>query len=194
MVPTIFPNRRSVNKHAHPDLIEAVSISRFWRSIEIGSEEECWHWSGDSQDGYGVFYYQGRMRPAHELALSFSTGELRPAGFDTCHSCDNPPCCNPSHLRFGTRQSNVDDMVERGRGLIGEKSPQAKLTDELVRTIRTRRLNGARQKDLAEQYGLSDGYVSEIVNGLVWQHAGGPITGRSKRTQRNHKSRIGKAA
>ena len=194
MVPKTIPTRRSVNQHAHPDLIEAVAISRFWRSVTIGEPADCWPWLGDNEDGYGVFYYHGRMRPAHELALSFSTGEIRPHGFDTCHSCDNPPCCNPTHLRFGTRMSNVDDMFERGRALFGEAKPGSKLTNALVSEIRIRRSCGARQKDLAAEYDVSPAYISDIVNGLVWQEAGGPITGNSKRTKRYPTSRREKAS
>lgn len=191
-----LPTRRQVNPHAHPDLVEAVTISRFWRMVTVpGTADACWPWSGDTdEDGYGVFYYKGKRKQAHELALSFSTGEQRPAGLDTCHSCDNPPCCNPAHLRFGTRQDNVDDMWGRGRGVAGEAHPMARLTNSLVREIRERRAGGARQIDLAAQYGVSSAYISDIVNGLVWQDAGGPITGRSKRTRRYKNSQRGKAA
>ena len=34
---------------------------------------------------------------------------------------------------------------------------------------------GARQKDLAQQFGISDGQVSMIVRGQRWAAAGGPI-------------------
>lgn len=34
---------------------------------------------------------------------------------DGCHTCDNPPCCNPAHLYVGTRKQNVADAVERRR-------------------------------------------------------------------------------
>lgn len=98
------------------------------------------------------------------------------------------------HLRFGSRQSNVDDMWERGRGPSGERSPQSKLTNSTVREMRLRRANGALQKDLARDYGVSAAYVSEIVNGLVWQDAGGPITGKGKRDRKSPTSRRRKAA
>lgn len=188
------PTRRKVNAHPAPHLAEAVTVSRFWRSVSIGGPDECWPWLGDTTHGYGVFFYVGRLRPAHELALSFTTGEARAEGFETCHSCDNPPCCNPAHLRFDTRLANVDDMWDRDRAAVGERAPNARLTASHVRAIRERRAQGAIQKHLAEQYGLSAAYVSEIVNGLVWQDAGGPINGRSKRTQRYASSRRGKAA
>jgi len=160
-----------VHAHAHTDLIDAVAVTRFWRNVSPAADDECWIWHGDlSKDGYGTFFYRDRMRPAHELALSFTTGEQRSDGLDTCHSCDNPPCCNPSHLRFDTRQSNVDDMIRRGR-----QARSGKLTDRDVVTIRERRNAGARQKDLAEQFGVTDGTISMIVRGIRWANVGGPI-------------------
>jgi hypothetical protein len=96
---------------------------------------------------------------------------------------------NPHHLRFDTRQGNIDDMHNRGRAALGEARASAKLTDAIVLEIRERRANGALQRVLADQYGVSPSNISEIVNGLVWTHVGGPIGGRSKRTVRSPRSR-----
>lgn len=164
-------DRRRVSADPHPTLAEAVTVSRFWRLINQRDPAECWPWLGDTdRDGYGTFHYRGRMRGAHELALSFTTGEQRLPDLDTCHSCDNPSCCNPAHLRFDTRLSNVRDMHERGR-----HRRATKLTAAQVVQLRQRRAAGARQKDLAEQYGITDGQVSMIVRGQRWPDAGGPI-------------------
>ena len=172
--PIALARNRHVNNHPHPTLADAVSVSRFWRNVDIAGEGECWEWRGDAdQDGYGIFYWHDRRRPAHELALSFTTGERRLPELDTCHSCDNPACCNPSHLRFDTRASNVADMVARGRA----GAPGRKLADEQIVMMRQRRANGARQKDLADQFGVTDGLVSMIVRGIRWPHVGGPIEG-----------------
>lgn len=160
-----------MHAHASPELTEAVTVTRFWASVQKSGNDECWDWTGDvDQNGYGIFFYHEKKRPAHELALSFSTGEQRLERLDTCHSCDKPACCNPAHLRFDTRQSNVDDMILRGR-----QGRQGKLTDQDVITIRERRNAGARQKDLAEQFGVTDGTVSMIVRGIRWPNVGGPI-------------------
>ena len=167
-------------------------VSRFWQLVNIRADDECWHWLGYREEGYGKFYIEGRMVGAHELAVTFTTGEVRLPALDTCHSCDNPPCCNPAHLRFDTRQSNVDDMFARERAQVGESHHASRLSPELVRMIRERRSAGALQRDLAKQYGISAAYVSDIVNGLVWQAAGGPVCGRSKRQKRYPNSRIGK--
>lgn len=170
-VTNVVPRRRSVNQHPAPEFSEAVTVSRFWRNVSIGDEEACWPWTGDvDKNGYGLFSYHGRHRPAHELAFSFTTGEKRAANLVTCHSCDNLPCCNPAHLRFDTQRENVADMDARSR-----RRSTVKLTEVDIRAIRERRSCGARQKDLAEQYGVTDGQISMIVRGIRWRNAGGPI-------------------
>lgn len=168
-------DRRCRAKDPHPDFTQAVQVSRFWRLVSVGEADECWPWNGDTfSDGYGLFTLNGVRKPAHELALSFTTGEKRLADLDTCHACDNPICCNPAHLRFDTRQRNVDDMWARGRGA----KPGRKLSDADIVLIRERRANGARQKDLAQQFGVTDGQISMIVRGLRWPELGGPIEGK----------------
>ena len=162
---------RSVNKDPHPEFFQALKVTQFWQLVAKNAEDKCWEWQGNlDKDGYGTYYWEGKNTGSHQLALSFTTGEKRSPGFDTCHSCDNPKCCNPRHLRFDTRKSNVADMINRGRA-----NYSTKLTDTEVVEMRVRRANGARQIDLARDYGVSDGMVSEIVRGLKRKDAGGPI-------------------
>lgn len=140
----------------------AVKVTQFWSNVDQGPPDECWPWTGYlEKDGYGQFFFDGRMRPAHELALTFATGEVRHPSLDTCHSCNNPPCCNPQHLRFDTRASNVADAVAAGtmRGKTG------KLSAGEIGTIRLRLDAGARQQDLANHYGVSNSLISMIHTG-----------------------------
>lgn len=177
----VIGNRRCAAQDPDPLYADAVAVSRFWRLVDVRAETECWPWRGDvDRGGYGVFVYRGRKAGAHEYALSFTTGERRLPSLDTCHSCDNPSCCNPLHLRFDTRAWNVRDMHERGRARNGSV-----LTDDDVVLIRERRAAGARQIDLAEQFGLTDGAVSMIVRGLRWPNAGGPIQSKNNQYRRN---------
>lgn len=150
---------------------EAVRVTEFWRLVQQGAPDDCWPWTAyTDDDGYGLFFFAGRMRGAHELALTFTTGEVRLPQLDTCHACSNPPCCNPSHLRFDTRKSNVADSVAAGTA-----TSRRVLTDAEVRLIRERRAAGASQDDLAAQYGVSASMVSQIVNGKKRAAAGGPV-------------------
>jgi hypothetical protein len=166
---------RNPNPSAHPMLRAAVDVTRFWGNVERRGPDECWPWRGYKDRGYGYFVWNGRLTGAHELALSFTTGEMRGNGLDTCHSCDNAECCNPAHLRFDTRLSNVQEMDARGR-----RRSHSTISEADVLMMRNRRAAGARQKDLAEQFGISQGMVSMIVRGQRWAHAGGPIEQRER--------------
>ena len=162
--------RRALYRDPAPEFVEAVQVTRFWALVNTTGD--CWEWQGDKdRDGYGVFSWNGRSYGAHRLALSFATGESMGPGLETCHACDNPGCCNPDHLRFDTRAGNVADMVARGRDRNGHK----RLTDDEVRVMRERRANGASQKVLARDFGVSESLVTQIVRGLRRADAPGPI-------------------
>jgi len=61
--------------------------------------------------GYGTF---GRKRLSHRYSYSTFVGEI-PEGMMVLHSCDNPRCVLPAHLRVGTAWENTRDMMKRGR-------------------------------------------------------------------------------
>lgn len=90
----------------------------FWERVAKGDPDQCWEWqAGRNARDYGIFC-RGRDRlMAHRVALSLATGET-PAGMKALHGCDNPPCCNPKHLRWGTTQENRDDRSVRSRGSV----------------------------------------------------------------------------
>ena len=139
----------------------AAKVTAFWMQVDRRGPDECWPWTGYAEKGYGRVFHEGRMVGAHELALTFTTGEVRAKGLDTCHGCNNPICCNPRHLRFDTRQGNVDDMMAAGRN----SPPPVKLSESDLQTIRLRLAAGARQQDLADQYGVSNSMISMIKTG-----------------------------
>jgi hypothetical protein len=83
------------------------------------AENGCWEWTGTrNKQGYGVVGIAINKRPAGMLAPRVQWmhhhGEI-PAGQVIRHTCDNPPCINPDHLRCGTYQDNHDDMRSKGR-------------------------------------------------------------------------------
>lgn len=163
----------------------AHRVTEFWAQVDRSAgPDACWPWTGYIEKGYGGVYWNGRMVGAHELAVTFTTGEVRDESLDTCHSCHTPLCCNPAHLRFDTRQGNVDDMTEAGRQARGSKNGSARLTEADVLTIRIRAANGATGRSLAEEYGMSAAGITMIVRGQNWQHVGGPI--REQHGNRRH--------
>lgn len=90
----------------------------FWEQVKTGEPGECWPWTGrHDKDGYGGVgrHMDGvRYQRAHRLAYRLHYGS-DPGALLVLHTCDNPPCCNPTHLRLGTVEDNNADMLAKGR-------------------------------------------------------------------------------
>lgn len=154
--------------------IPKAFVDRFWSYVDRGSENDCWLWTGArNRDGYGCFRLPHRgMATASRLALILATGE--DAGKrHVLHRCDNPPCCNPSHLYFGTNVENVADKVGRGRQRTGdqrgERNGAAKLSASDLATIVARFRAGWSNVKIAEDLPVSHSMVSKIRRGHMWR-------------------------
>ena len=140
--------------------------ARFWAYVDIKNLDECWEWTGTkTAANYGLIYWNGKLEYAHRLSLEMD-GRPVPSRWHACHTCDNPPCVNPSHLFAGTPKENVMDKVSKGRHTYGETHPNAKLSNTEVKNIRKLASEGMFQSDIAHTYGLNESYVSELVAGL----------------------------
>ena len=153
----------------------------FWSKVDVRGPAECWPWLGAASRGYGTFWLrsgliegapqgmQGRMHLATRVAWWLHASQW-PGAMDVCHTCDNPPCCNPAHLWLGTTAENIADASSKGRmsrqgAPAGESNPGHKLTDEQVEQIRRRyAAGGITQTDLGRLYGVDQALVSRIVN------------------------------
>ena len=84
-----------------------------------------------------------------------------------CHSCNNPQCVNPRHLRWGSSKDNVQDAVKSGRRATGEKAPLAKLTDALVVEMRK---STESHVYWSKRLGVSTRNVRMARSGRTWKH------------------------
>ena len=140
--------------------------------IERAGPLDCWPFMGTRKRfGYGsIRDDDGRMVAAHRAAWSLAHGQPVPAGANILHSCDNPPCCNPAHLRPGDQFDNMVDMRSRGRERKATRSTgnkNAKLTDAQVEEIRTRWVDrDGTQRALADEYHVDRSTVQNLVRGL----------------------------
>ena len=72
--------------------------------------------------GYGQIGVNGKVIYTHRLAWGLAhPGELLPP-LVRHFVCDNPPCCDVTHLRPGTAAQNTADMMAKGRGRGGNRS------------------------------------------------------------------------
>ncbi len=82
---------------------------------KIRRTETCWYWEGSKNPkGYGLIGPQYPTRRAHRYMYILTQGAI-PEGFMVLHTCDNPSCVKPEHLKVGTAQDNTDDMIRKGR-------------------------------------------------------------------------------
>jgi hypothetical protein len=124
--------------------------------------------------GYGRIQTSTGPRFAHREMWIVHNGPI-PKGLCVLHSCDNPPCCEITHLRLGTRKDNSDDKIKRRRYLIsdhirGVNNPNAKLTDDLVLQIISDPRSG---NSLAPILGIDRSTITKIRSGDIWAHVTG---------------------
>ena len=144
--------------------------AEFLDRVKTVGKSECWEWQGGiGKDGYGVVWLLGAQFRAHRIAYLLENGGI-PDGALICHHCDNPKCCNPSHLYAGTTVENRRDCIRRGRVRIpcGEERRDAKLTELAVREIRACKNFSAAL--LARQYGVSSSLIWAIKQRRTWRH------------------------
>lgn len=138
--------------------------------IFVGSTD---HW------GYGLIYWERKLRPAHRFAWEAHNGPI-PPGMFVCHSCDNPPCVNPDHLWLGTNDDNMADMKAKGRARNGAitgtyRTPKGhlkgrrfalpdrrKLSWEQIQEIRDSKRT---YEQIGRQFGVTDGTIWRIKKG-----------------------------
>lgn len=167
-----------------------TETDRFWAKVEKNGPTpehfpelgRCWIWlAARNYDGYGRFGYGGRVRMAHVVAYILTTGHEPPTETPKIlHYCDGGAtgCVRPSHLYAGTDAQNVADMIAKGREAPietrlrrGEQHGRAKLGVAQVIEIRQRfAAGGITKQALADDYGVSDTQIGEIIRRTRWAH------------------------
>lgn len=153
---------------------------RFWAQVDISSEDSCWNWKGQSlTNGYGIFgVFRGKERYAHRIAYLFTHGKSAPDF--VLHSCDNPACCNPKHLRNGTQADNVEDRENRKRSAhfrpewkarIAQlvRASRAVLSVEQVKQVKVRLRNGEKPSAISKDLPVTVRAIQAIKYGQSWK-------------------------
>lgn len=114
------------------------------------TEDGCWSWTGyTNQKGYPMVRYNLEVRMGHIVFYERAKGPI-PEGLELDHLCGKRDCVNPEHLEAVTHQENV------------RRSRVTKLADRDVRLIRESEESRA---SVAERYGITPEYVSDIRSG-----------------------------
>lgn len=158
--------------HARADLDkgEARILRNFEKHLTTQAVEQCWFWTGTlTHRGYGQFGVGSKTFMAHRVSYVLFCGEI-PEGKFVLHSCDNKNCCNPSHLRLGLHEDNVQDALDRKRykPMIGEDHVSSTLSALEVLEIMERLRKGEAAADIARMYNVGDSTIRSIYYGRTW--------------------------
>lgn len=181
-------------------LLSEKDIRRFWSKVDIKAADECWPWIPKSRTdaGYGLFniWVDDTRRSnfaASRISCFLEHGPLPYKGARSLHSCDNPPCCNPKHLRWGTQRDNVKDAQERGRHvdpprfwdnpewaarhratkLKGVDAPDSSLNESQVREIWRRWLEGEGPTPISKIMNIPHHVVFDVCRGRSYRELDG---------------------
>ena len=174
-------------------IADRLTELKFYHKIDMsGGPNACWELKNTATcKGYCVVQWNTKLHYAHRVTYTLIHGQI-PHNLLILHSCDNPPCVNPRHLRAGTALDNAQDMVSRGRHgstvrresrprgeahhsqripeclARGEQHGRTKFTWDIVDAIRLESVNGCSSRKLGLKYGVSHTAIRQIVKNLVW--------------------------
>jgi hypothetical protein len=93
------------------------SLKDILLSRGIRKENGCLEWPfAKDRLGYGKYWYREKVRPIHRIVAHLIHGfDIEDHYIKVLHSCDNPPCYEPSHLIVGNQSLNMKDAYQKGR-------------------------------------------------------------------------------
>lgn len=179
-----------------PERLSEKDIQRFWSKVDIKGANDCWPWKAKSRgvNGYGLLkHFSGANIIASRISCFLAHGAPPYSGARTLHSCDNPPCCNPQHLRWGTAKDNVEDAMKRKRHINpprchdvpaweakrkkamprGQAVWNQSLDETTVRKIWNLHFQKKNVSEIAILTGCKKHVVSDVCRGKSWQHLEG---------------------
>lgn len=143
------------------------------------SQAGCEMWVGGvNRRGYGKAWHNGKTVGAHRVAYCKAKGIPLESidGLLVLHSCDNPGCVNPEHLRTGTAKHNAEDCTLRNRW-VKSRPDQRKLTPEDVAAILRdyrpsvgNKPNPYGYSGLSKTYGVGPQAIKQVVTGQAYHH------------------------
>lgn len=144
-----------------------ITAARFWSKVNVTkSDRDCWEWQGaKGRGGYGRIKINGKFytasRVSWEMMHDRSMGDMF-----AMHTCDNPSCVNPHHIKAGTHQDNMKDMARKSRA----SAPCTRRVFDWDKVDEARRMieEGETNSEIAKKFGVSRHTISAIRRGATW--------------------------
>lgn len=132
----------------------------------MDDSNSCWEWTAARDStGYGNFAINKKFYRASRIAAALWLSKPDIGKLQVLHRCDNPPCCNPAHLFYGSQSDNMKDAFAKGRHSI-PPSPRQVLNQAQVLEIRASSLP---TRELVSVYKVSRIHIARIRRGATWK-------------------------
>ena len=143
------------------------------QQLEAGCKKDssgCWLWTKSTVTGYGCLRINSKTMYAHRLSFELSKGPVADGMF-ICHRCNTRLCVNPAHLYMATCAENTLDAHRDGlcNGYYGVNNWTAKLDPEKIRAIRLAPRKKGYQTRLAQQFGVAQTTISQVITRKTWR-------------------------
>ena len=146
---------------------------RFWKYV-TKNPKGCWVWTGcKGTNGYGWFWDGHHQRRAHRYAWQLYHHQPIPDGKIIMHTCDNPACVRPYHLKLGTITDNNRDMGLKGRSALHKYmvGPNGRvLRPQDVRAVKLLLKLGCTGRAIAHCFDVNQATIYTIRRGKSWKH------------------------
>lgn len=131
---------------------------------------DCLLWPFSSNwCGYGVIQFRGQANyRVHRIVCERSYGPPNDDRLVAAHSCRNPTCIAPAHLRWATQRENLADMVIHDTLPRGSRRPQTKLREGDIPAIRELSDAGMNNVQIAKRYGVKRESIRDIIQRKSW--------------------------
>ena len=159
----------------HPDYVGVYAVSSHGHIVSYHGKSPRILKAADNKGyKYLILQHNNEKRPVlvHHLVLE-TYDRPRPDGEECRHLNGVRDDNRIENLTWGTRSRNARDRYDHGRSNRGEKHPSAQLSNKEAAEIVTKYENGDyTQRKLANIYGVSQPFVSRLVNGKRRRHLG----------------------
>lgn len=149
--------------------IDTKSITLDQILSQTTANNDCLEWHiGSDKNGYGRISINKNRYKTTRVVCQLVYGEPTP-NQQALHSCDNPPCINPDHLRWGTIQDNHKDRAVRNRSA-GAIQGTARYTDKDIYEIRKMLAEGIDTSIIRAKFQLNKSTFHNIRRNKTWKH------------------------
>lgn len=133
-------------------------VRRLAKNTQADSVGSCYISTRTDANGRARINYGGKARYASRVLLSLICPPPTPTSL-ALHSCDNPACVNPKHLRWGTYKDNACDREARRPG-----GGRKRVSPEQVKLIHALYASGHTQQQIGARLGISQVSVCRRIN------------------------------